>query len=71
MNESKAIGYTRVSTRDQAESGASLVSQRTKIEAYAVLHDLELAEVIEDAGFSAKSLDRPGMTKLLGLIRGR
>ncbi len=71
MNESKAIGYTRVSTRDQAESGASLASQRTKIEAYAVLHDLELVEVIEDAGFSAKSLDRPGMTKLLSLIRSR
>ena len=71
MNESKAIGYIRVSTRDQAESGASLASQRAKIEAYAVLHDLELVEVIEDAGHSAKSLDRPGMTKLLSLIRGR
>ncbi len=71
MNESKAIGYTRVSTRDQADSGASLASQRTKVEAYAVLHDLELVEVIEDAGYSAKSLDRPGMTKLLSLIRGR
>ena len=71
MNESKAIGYIRVSTRDQADSGVSLESQRTKIEAYAVLHDLELVEVIEDAGHSAKSLDRPGMTKLLRLIRGR
>ena len=71
MNESKAIGYIRVSTRDQAESGASLEAQRAKIEAYAVLHDLELAEVIEDAGHSAKSLDRPGMTNLLRLIRGR
>ncbi len=71
MNRAKAIGYTRVSTRDQADSGASLASQRAKIEAYAVLHDLELVEVIEDAGYSAKSLDRPGMTKLLRLIRGR
>ena len=71
MSAIKAIGYIRVSTRDQADSGASLASQRTKIEAYAVLHDLELVEVIEDAGFSAKSLDRPGMTNLLRLIRGR
>ena len=71
MSAIKAIGYIRVSTRDQADSGASLASQRTKIEAYAVLHDLELVEVIEDAGFSAKSLDRPGMTALLRLIRGR
>ena len=71
MNTTKAIGYTRVSPRDQAASSVSLVSQRAKIEAYAVLHDLELVEVIEDAGFSAKSLDRPGMTKLLSLIHGR
>ncbi len=71
MSTSTAIGYTRVSPRDQADSGASLEAQRTKIEAYAVLHDLELVEVIEDAGHSAKSLDRPGMTRLLNLIRGR
>ena len=71
MSAIKAIGYIRVSTRDQAESGASLASQRTKIETYAILHDLELVEVIDDAGFSAKSLDRPGMTNLLRLIRGR
>ncbi len=42
-----------------------------KIEAYATMHDLDLVEVIEDAGYSAKSLDRPGMAKLLSLIRGR
>ncbi len=71
MNESKAIGYTRVSPRDQAANAISLVSQRRKIEAYAVLHELELVEVIEDAGYSAKSLDRPGMAELLRLIRGR
>ncbi len=66
-----AVGYVRVSTRDQADSGASLAAQRAKVEAYAVLHDLELAEIIEDAGCSAKSLDRPGMSRLLGLIRRR
>ncbi len=66
-----AVGYTRVSTRDQTDSGASLAAQRAKVEAYAVLHDLELAEIIEDAGCSAKSLDRPGMARLLGLIRRR
>ena len=71
MSTSTAIGYTRVSPRDQAASSVSLVSQRMKIEAYAVLHDLELVEVIEDAGYSAKSLDRPGMAKLLQLICGR
>ena len=71
MNESKAIGYTRVSPRERAADAISLVSQRRKIEAYAVLHDLELVDVIEDAGHSAKSLDRPGMARLLSLIRAR
>ncbi len=66
-----AIGYARVSTRDQAENGHSLDAQRAKIAAYATLHDLELSEVIVDEGHSAKSLDRPGMAKLLGLIRRR
>jgi DNA invertase Pin-like site-specific DNA recombinase len=64
-----AIGYARVSTRDQADNGHSLDAQRAKIEAYATLHDLELSEVIVDEGHSAKSLDRPGMERLLGLIR--
>ena len=66
-----AIGYVRVSTRDQADSGVSLAAQRAKIEAYATMHDLELVEVIDDAGHSAKSLDRPGMARLLDLIRRR
>jgi DNA invertase Pin-like site-specific DNA recombinase len=66
-----AVGYARVSTRDQADNGHSLDTQRTKIGAYATLHDLELSEVIVDEGQSAKSLDRPGMGRLLGLIRRR
>ena len=48
-----------------------LAAQRTKIAAYCTMHDLQLAEVIVDAGHSAKSLDRPGMTRLLDLIRRR
>ncbi len=66
-----AVGYTRVSTIEQAGHGQSLTAQRTKIEAYATMHDLELADVIEDAGRSAKTLDRPGMSQLLELIRRR
>ena len=68
MTAKNVIGYARVSTRDQAESGASLASQRQKIEAYATMHNLDLIEIIEDGGYSAKSLDRPGMARLLKLI---
>jgi len=62
-----AIGYVRVSTEDQAKEGVSLDNQKSKIEAYCQLKDLELREVIEDAGISAKNLRRPSVQKVLRL----
>ena len=67
----KTVGYIRVSTVQQADSGLSLEAQRTKIEAYAAMHELNLS-IIEDAGISGKTLDhRLGMTRLLKLIQSR
>jgi DNA invertase Pin-like site-specific DNA recombinase len=37
--------------------------------AYAELYDLELVDVIVDAGESAKHLDRPGLQRALGMLR--
>jgi predicted site-specific integrase-resolvase len=65
----KAAGYIRVSTEDQAKEGVSLENQKAKIRAYAELKDLELTEIIEDAGISAKNLRRPGMQRVLQLAR--
>ena len=64
-----AIGYVRVSTEDQAKEGVSLDNQKSKIEAYCQLKDLELSEIVEDAGISAKNLKRPGVQKVLNLAR--
>jgi site-specific DNA recombinase len=64
-----AIGYVRVSTEDQAKEGVSLDNQKSKIEAYCQLKDLELIEVVEDAGISAKNLRRPGVQKVLRMAR--
>jgi DNA invertase Pin-like site-specific DNA recombinase len=61
----KTIAYLRVSTDKQADPGVSLDAQRAKVKAYAELYDLEFAEVIVDAGESAKSLDRPGLKRAL------
>ena len=58
-------GYSRVSTDEQATDGKSLPHQRDKIAAYAGLYDLKLCEVIEDPGVSAKSLERPGLARIL------
>jgi DNA invertase Pin-like site-specific DNA recombinase len=58
-----------VSTEKQADHGVSLDVQREKVEAYARTYDLDLVAVVEDAGHSAKTLDRPGMARVLGILR--
>jgi DNA invertase Pin-like site-specific DNA recombinase len=64
----KAIGYARVSTEKQADFGVSLEAQGEKLRAMAVVQGAELVDVIVDAGESAKSLNRPGMARLLALV---
>lgn len=64
----RAVAYIRVSTEKQADQGVSLKAQRAKLQAYASLYDLELVAVIEDAGASAKTLDRPGLRQALGML---
>jgi len=58
-----------VSTDKQADAGQSLDAQRAKLEAYAGLYELELVEVVVDAGASAKSLDRPGLARALAMLK--
>ena len=65
----KVIGYVRVSTEDQAESGAGLASQVSMIRAECDRRGWELVAVIEDAGLSGKSMDRPGLNRALDLLR--
>jgi len=62
------IGYVRVSTDRQAEQGVSLEAQEAKIRAMATVQGAELSEVIVDGGESAKSLNRPGLQRLLDLV---
>ena len=64
----KAVAYLRVSTEDQAARGVSLEAQRAKIAAYAALYDLDLVAVVEDAGVSARTLDRPGLQRALAML---
>lgn len=66
----KVIDYVRVSTDKQAERGVSLNAQAEKIRAMAVVHGTELEEIIVDGGESAKSLNHPGMARLLAMIDG-
>jgi len=67
----RAVGYVRVSTEGQAERGVSLAAQEAKLRALAALHDAEIVEMIRDEGASAKTLNRPGMARVLELVRSR
>ena len=67
----KVVGYVRVSTQDQAEGGISLAAQRQKLEQYAELFELDLVAIVEDAGASAKSLQRDGLQHALSLLDNR
>src|SRR5579872_3906761 len=71
MSLMKTIGYVRVSTDRQADRGVSLEAQNEKIRAMAVVHGAELIDIIVDGGESAKSLNRPGVERLLGLVDRR
>jgi site-specific DNA recombinase len=68
MSVMKTVGYVRVSTDKQADRGVSLDAQAEKIRAMAVVHNAELIDIIVDGGESAKSLNRPGMARLLALV---
>jgi DNA invertase Pin-like site-specific DNA recombinase len=57
----KTIGYLRVSTQEQADTRYGLEAQRAAIEAEAAKRGWGNVEWIEDAGYSGKSLDRPGI----------
>ncbi len=61
----KVVGYARVSTNEQAETGISLAAQEQKIHSCCELNDWECVEVIRDDGYSAKDLRRPGLKRIL------
>jgi len=65
----RTVAYIRVSSTDQSENGHSLGAQREKCELYAKLHGVSLAAIIEDAGVSAKTLDRPGLQRALAMLK--
>jgi DNA invertase Pin-like site-specific DNA recombinase len=58
-----------VSTDEQGDHGAGLEAQRRAIVAECQRRGWQLVEVIEDAGYSAKDLKRPGIQEALRVLR--
>jgi DNA invertase Pin-like site-specific DNA recombinase len=64
----QVLGYVRVTTDEQSDSGAGLEAQRRAIAAECKRRGWQLVDVIEDAGFSAKDLKRPGIKAALEVL---
>jgi DNA invertase Pin-like site-specific DNA recombinase len=64
----RVLAYLRVSTDEQRDSGAGLAAQRAAILAECERRGWHLLDVIEDAGYSAKDLKRPGVRIALDVL---
>ncbi|TCK25431.1 recombinase family protein [Pseudonocardia endophytica] len=63
----RALGYTRVSTGDQVDSGAGLDAQRAALQAEAARQGFEM-EIVTDAGLSGATLNRPALADALARL---
>jgi DNA invertase Pin-like site-specific DNA recombinase len=67
----RVLGYVRVSTDEQSRSGGGLPAQREAIIAECNRRGWELVETLEDAGYSARDLRRPGIQAALEALQER
>jgi DNA invertase Pin-like site-specific DNA recombinase len=67
----RVVGYTRVSTREQADEGLSLDVQRRAIEDYCARKGWDLIDVIEDDGYTGTNEHRPGYAHLMDMVSRR
>ncbi|NEK59903.1 recombinase family protein [Geodermatophilus sabuli] len=68
QRSTRVVAYVRVSSEEQAMSGLGLADQRATIQRAAELRGWPDLTFISDEGFSARSLDRPGITDALGQL---
>ncbi len=65
----RAVGYIRVSTDEQADSGLGLDAQRSTLRSECARRGWDLVRIAEDAGASGKSMNgRPALTDALQAV---
>ena len=62
------VGYTRVSTQEQAHSGLGLAAQEAQVRGAVRTGGGTLVQLIADEGESGKDLDRPGIAQVLDML---
>ncbi len=65
MKVAGVVGYLRVSTEEQADSGLGLAAQEAAIRGECERRGVDLLSLHSDAGISGKSLARPALTAAL------
>ena len=65
MKGTKVVGYIRVSTDEQGDSGAGLEAQRAAIAAEAKRRGWHLVEILEDTASGKTMTRRPGLAAAL------
>ncbi len=63
------LAYLRVSTEEQSQSGLGLAAQRHAIETEAQRRGWADIVWLQDAGYSARTLDRPALSEALEALR--
>lgn len=66
--KTKAVGYIRVSTQMQVDSGVSLEDQEHRMKTFSELREFDLVGIERDEGISGKTMERPGLQKALWLV---
>ncbi len=66
----RAALYRRVSGEEQKTKGYSLPDQRAEQLEYCARENLEIVKEFEDAGYSGKDFQRPGIQELMEDVRG-
>ena len=62
------VAYTRVSTREQADTGHGIDAQRTELRRQAELRGWQIVAWCEDLGFSGKDMKRDSLTEAMRLV---
>ena len=65
----KAAIYARVSSREQAEEGASIPAQIKQLKQYAVEHSYNITHEFVDAGESARTANRPEFQNMIAFAK--